>query len=320
METMFIADAHTDYLMNLRCACNALTDGLDEQMHISLDSLEQGHVKLQVFAAFVGEPSQGLAVVQGLELVTWYYNMIQTWGSERILPITDLLSLDTIEITDAIGALLSIEGGEAYAGSLDVLGAFKRLGVRMTTLLWNHENEIGYPACDSKSTNEPLKPFGRSCVDFMCQNGIAIDVSHLNTGGFWDVYKRTTRPLLASHSNAHALCPHPRNLNDDQIRAIIRMHGFIGLNFYPGFLCLDRPSSINDIVLHARHILSLGGEDILGFGSDFDGIQNTPDGVHGAQSYPDILAAFAKAGIDGALLKKISYRNFKRYIGVILKD
>ncbi len=320
MIPLSIADAHTDYLMNLRLGRCALTAGMDEQMHVSLASLRNGNVKLQVFAAFVGDPTCGNATVQGIELIHWYFKMLETWGGKHIVSVTDNQSLCSIEQSDVMGALLSIEGGEACAGSLDVLDVFRRVGVRMMTLVWNCENQIGYPACDFAASDNKLKTFGRSCLEYMCQNNMAVDVSHLNIGGFWDVYERSNKPIIASHSNAHALCPHPRNLNDDQIRAIIESNGFIGMNFFTGFLTCNDACGVNDIVAHARHILSLGGEDVLGFGSDFDGIQSTPECVLGAQSFPDILSAFEKAGMGGELLEKIAYKNFRRYISGILPD
>lgn len=318
MKRIPVADAHNDYLMNLRDGRCTLSDGLDEQTHISLPSLREGNVKLQVFAAFVCDPAKGSFAVQALELIHWYDTMLKTWGKNAIVPVTDRHVLERTVHGDAIGALLSIEGGEACGGSLGVLDAFRRLGVRIMTLVWNHENEIGFPALLDGASKQKLKPFGRLCVDYMCKNNMSIDVSHLNTGGFWDAYAHATKPMMASHSNAYALCPHPRNLDDDQIRAIIQSDGFIGLNFFPTFLREKGRCCVGDIVTHARHILSLGGEDILGFGSDFDGIPTTPEGIHGAQDFPDVLEALERAGIGTELIEKISFRNFFRYISGFL--
>jgi membrane dipeptidase len=312
-----IADAHTDYLMNLRLKRSTVTDRLDAQRHISFESLQAGGVKLQVFAAFTGDPAQGHPTVQALEMFAHFERMLCTWGSENILPVVDKQSSVKALESDAMGAILSIEGGEAFAGSIDVLSIMARFGVRMATLVWNHENEIGYPAVQRETVNERLKPFGRQCVDYMCKHHIAIDVSHLNDAGFWEVYERASVAPLASHSNARALCASPRNLTDDQIRAIIDAKGFIGLNFFTGFLRQDGECTIEDIVRHARHILDLGGEKVLGFGSDFDGIDTAPRGVLGAQSFQAIVSALKRAGIDGALLEGITHRNFIRYISEV---
>jgi len=317
MQPVF--DAHSDFLMNLRIQKSTLQADLDTQMHVSLKALQLGKVKLQVFAAFVGEPTFGNPVVQGLEQVFWYYKMLDDWGKENIIPVYDGKTLTDCLLGNSIGALLSIEGGEALAGSLGVLDTFLRLGVRIITILWNHENEIGYPANRSESVNEPLKPFGRECIKAMCEHGVAIDVSHLNVGGFWDAHEHSTMPLMASHSNAHALCQHPRNLDDDQIRAIIESKGFIGLNFLPDFLTTEKECTTDNILSHARHILELGGEDILGFGSDFDGISSAPKGIEGAQSFQKIITAFEIAGIHGELLERIAYKNLMRYLGLFLK-
>ena len=118
-----------------------------------------------------------------------------------------------------IGAVLAIEGGDAINGSLGVLRTMYRLGVRAMTLVWNRENAIATPAI--LNAEEGLKPFGFECVREMNRLGMAIDVSHLNTRGFWDVIETSTQPILATHSNAKAITGHFRNLDDEQIKAVI---------------------------------------------------------------------------------------------------
>lgn len=103
------------------------------------------------------------------------------------------------------------------------------------------------------------------------KNRIVIDVSHLNTLGFWDLCEIAERPFLATHSNCFEICPHKRNLDDLQIREIIRRKGLIGINFYPIFINGESDASFQEIRRHIRHILSLGGEDVIAVGSDFDG-------------------------------------------------
>jgi membrane dipeptidase len=312
-----IFDAHADFLMNLRLG-HSVIDGRNESNHISLPSLIAGNVKLEVFAAFVGDRDGGHPTVQALEQILWYRRLLEGWGCGAILPVTDLGSLDAVAKAGTIGALLSVEGGEAASGSILVLELLHSLGVRLVTLLWNQQNEIGHPAVDTVTADEKLKPFGRECIGYMNRHGMAVDVSHLNAGGFWDALLHSEKPVIASHSNAHALCRHPRNVTDDQIRAIIACRGFIGLNFASPLLNQSADATVEDIVLHALHILELGGEDVLGFGSDFDGIEKAPIDINGAQDFPAVMKALEKAIPGRDLLERIAYRNFRRFLTTIL--
>ncbi len=314
-----IADAHTDYLMNLRLKHTALNADMLSQRHVSLPSLRLGNVRLQVFAAFAGDSALGNPLMQAIEQIRWYLCMLDAWG-EDIVPVGIKRDLDRLEEQPCVRSVLSIEGGEAVAGSYFVLDILHLLGVRIVTLLWNKENEIGYPAVELESAQKKLKPFGRECIEYLNRKGVAVDVSHLNKAGFWDVMERSSKPVMASHSNVQALCPHPRNLDDEQIKALIKSNGFIGLNFYPMFLTQNDVCTVDDIVRHAIHILDLGGEDILGFGSDFDGILCTPEGIGGAQDFPIIAQALERTGIKASLIEKICCRNLQRYLSQVLPE
>ena len=176
--------------------------------------------------------------------------------------------------TGKTGALLTMEDGTPVGNSLEKLQHFYNRGIRLITLTWNYENEIGYP-----NSNDPgvmasgLKSFGFQALEEMNRLGIIVDVSHLSDGGFWDVAKHTQKPFIASHSNARSITVHPRNLTDSMITAIAEKGGVIGLNFCPDFLGTDGKSSIAHMLQHIRHIYQVGGEDVLALGTDFDGIE-----------------------------------------------
>ena len=139
---------------------------------------------------------------------------------------------------------------------------------------------------------------------------MAIDVSHLSEKGFWDVCEHSNKPFIASHSNAKAICKNKRNLSDEQIREIIRLGGCIGINFYPVFLTDNTYCGVCDIIKHIEHILSLGGENNLGFGSDFDGIDILPDGISGVEDYEKLINELLKLGYKESFVKKICSENF----------
>lgn len=142
------------------------------------------------------------------------------------------------------------------------------------TLTWNYENCIGFPQSRKEAEHRRgLKEFGIETVERMNDLGMLIDVSHLSEGGFYDVVRYSKKPFVASHSCARALCDHPRNLTDEQLKCIAEAGGVAGVNFYAPFLRKDAEfSAIEDILVHIRYMIRIMGEDFVAFGSDFDGI------------------------------------------------
>lgn len=173
---------------------------------------------------------------------------------------------------DKINILLSLEGASPIINDLNNLHAFHKLGVRAIGLTWNHRNF----AADGVDTNYGLTGFGLEMIAEMEKLNMIIDVSHLNVAGFEDVLKNTHKPFIASHSNSWTLTNHKRNLRDEQIGEIIRRNGFIGMNFYCGFLGDESQDLKKQLLRHIEHILKLGGENVVGMGADFDGIDCSP--------------------------------------------
>ena len=170
------------------------------------------------------------------------------------------------------GALLSCEEFQILEGELNRISILASWGVRMATLIWNKENDLGYP----NGKTGGLKPFGYEAVAEMERNGILVDVSHLNDDGFYDVAKVAGRPFIASHSNCRAITNHSRNLSDAMIRKIADAGGVVGLNFCPSFLSEDwQHSSLEAMVRHACHLKQVGGSQVIAVGTDFDGIYGT---------------------------------------------
>lgn len=310
MSLSWIADAHTDFLSHVWRNASILDYTSPKQGQFSLSGLHQGNIGLQIFSLFIDSGQPEHPVSQCMHQLQAYYRMMDAWGSHTIIPA----KLDSLACPlGPTRAVLSIEGGEACDDSVELLQLYARFGVRSMSLVWNHANSLAYPALDHHHSKDGLTKLGKHFVRSMNKSRMAIDVSHLNTAGFWDCISYSQTPLFASHSNAYALCPHPRNLSDAQIKAIIEQKGYIGLNFNADFLSCAQ-SSIQDIVRHALHILELGGENSLGFGSDFDGVSKLPLGLRGTQDFPYILQAFQASGIRGPLLDKIAHQNLVRYL------
>ncbi|MBR2528387.1 MAG: membrane dipeptidase [Blautia sp.] len=218
-------------------------------------------------------------------------------------------------------AFLTLEDGRAVQGRYEMLDYFYKKGVRLITLTWNYENCFGYPnSRDPEKMALGLKPFGREAVKRMNELGILVDTSHLSDGGFYDVAAISDKPFIASHSNARALSPHPRNLTDDMLRIIGEKHGVAGLNFYGAFLSDDgtgKASVVSDMVRHALYIVGKAGEDALAIGSDFDGFEGECQ-IRTPLEMPLLFESLKKAGLTERQIEKAIHLNARRVIESVI--
>lgn len=207
--------------------------------------------------------------------------------------------------------MLSVEGGEVFEKDIASVEAWREKGVRMAALLWNNENRIGYPA--KGGDKRGLTAYGIQVVKEMQRLGMAVDTSHLNEQGFYDIFAKTNLPPMASHSCCKALCGHARNLTDEQLKLMIREGGYVGVNFYPYFLSDDGKADITRVVEHIDHICQLGGEKIVGFGSDFDGIECAPVGLTSPADMPALVDALLRRGYGEEAVAGIAGMNLLDY-------
>lgn len=218
-----------------------------------------------------------------------------------------LLEIGQRELADAKhGYCFSVEGAEGLDCDAARLPAAYAAGVRVINLCWNYDNALCGAAMDSGSG---LTEQGRAFLREMERLGIFADVSHLSDASFWDIAERTSRPIIASHSNSRALCPWPRNLTDEQFTAIRKTGGVVGLNFVPDFLGLSR--DVDAVIAHAEHFLALGGEKHIGIGSDFDGC-TPPDDLHDLRDVEKLYNAMLRRNWSEQLVNDIFYNNFGR--------
>ena len=218
-------------------------------------------------------------------------------------------------------AILHIEGAEAIDPGLDALEVLYQTGLRSLGLVWSRPNAFGHGVPfkfpSSPDTGPGLTDPGRALVRACNQLGVLIDLSHLNERGFWEVARLSQAPLVATHSNAHALCPISRNLTDDQLRAIRESGGMVGLNFAVSMLREDgRPdpaTPLEVMVRHLDHLIERLGEDKVGFGSDFDGTI-VPSAIKDAAGLPHLVAALRAAGYDEPLLRRLAFENWLRVL------
>jgi membrane dipeptidase len=305
-----VVDGHIDTLLEL---VNGRVFGLGEEntvTHVDFPRLQKGGVNVQFFAAFI-EPAYKpeRALKRTLQMISQFHREIEK-NSDQIMLVTKYDDISKSTKSGKIAALLSIEGGEALAGDLGVLACLYRLGVRAIGLTWNERNDIA-DGVGEKFANSGLTSFGIEVVKEMNHLGMMIDVSHINEHGFWDVLEHTTKPIIASHSNAFTQCAHVRNLKDDQIVALARNGGVMGMNFAPPFIDRER-ATIGRLVDHIDHIVQLVGVDYVGLGSDFDGIPATPEGLDDVTCLPAITQALLDRRYSEPDIHKILGGNFLR--------
>lgn len=234
------------------------------------------------------------------------------------LPVRRATSVDDF-VEGEITAVVHMEGAEPIAPDLSNLREWYDRGLRSIGLVWSRPNAFAegvpfaFPA--SPDTGAGLTDAGRALVRACNELGILVDLSHLNERGFWDVAELSSAPLVATHSNAHALCAATRNLTDAQLDAVARSGGVVGVNFAVTFLredglLLPDETGIDDIVRHVRYLAERMGEDHVAFGSDFDGAV-VPAELGGVAGMPRLVEAVARDGLD---VDKITHGNWLRVL------
>ncbi len=329
---MKIVDMHCD---TISCIDQRQRSGKDinlndNDLHVSIQNMKKAGYLLQNFALFTNLKKVDDPLVHVQHLIDTFYNEVDKY-KEDIIVIKSYQDIITNMDKSKILAMLTLEEGAVVNNDLSYLRNYYRLGVRMVTLTWNYENGIGYPNFDQtlpdhgyyqKDDVNGLTDFGIEYIKECEKLGIIIDVSHLSDAGFYDVVKYTTKPFVASHSNARALCPHARNLTDDMIRLIAKRNGVIGINFAADFLDENKTdksqvSYISSIIKHILYIKEIGGIDCIGLGSDFDGID--PNLEIKNASYMPLLYEALKEYLSEEEIEKIFYKNVLRVYKEVLK-
>ena len=220
-----------------------------------------------------------------------------------------------------MAAVLHMEGVEALKKKLDTLGVLYQAGLRSLGPVWSRSNTFGHGVPfnfpDTPDIGPGLTNAGKDLVRLCNELGIMVDLSHMNAKGFWDVVGLSQAPIVASHSGAHALCPSPRNLTDDQLKAIGDSGGIVGVNFARSFLRADglpdEPTPMTEIVRHVSYIAEKIGVDHVALGSDFDGTQ-VPQDLKDASGLQKLLGALKGAGFKGKDRRKIAHGNWVRIL------
>lgn len=329
-------DGHNDLLLNLWLhhrddPAAAFFTGI-EKGHLDFPRMQQGGFAGGLFALFVPPQRYVSEVAPHLAGEAWQPLQI-LWQQLEILKKLVArsdgrarLCLSTADIAacrrDGVLAMVAhIEGADGFDGDGADLAAFWQAGVRSIGPFWNLENRFGagvtgaFPG--SPDSGPGLTADGERLITLANQQRMMIDVSHMNEKAFWDTARLSSAPLVASHSNAHALCAQPRNLTDDQLRAIRDSGGVVGINFGNAFLRADGKrdddGGLIEIVKHCEHLMTIMGSDHVALGSDFDGI-SVPAELKDVTGLPRLYALMRSLNYDQALLEQLAWGNWQRVL------
>ena len=307
---MQVIDLHCDVLYQLSSREEQTNFQTDSTLQAGLMNLKKGNVKAQIFAIFIEEtipPNE--RYMEALRQIELFH--AQVLAQPEMVHITDWQQLQTLKPGE-IGAILSLEGCDAIGDDIVKLHQVLQAGVKLVGLTWNYENAVAHGA--SEEPTKGSKPFGREVIDVLNAHDILIDVSHLNEQSFWDVLP-LAKHIIASHSNARALCDHVRNLTDEQAKALVAHGGHIHLVYNPPFIVEGRTEgvTIEQFVQHFKHLADVVGAKHLGLGSDFDGIFYTVEQLANASDVQHLLDAlrtvFTEEEVAG-----FAHRNFEQYM------
>lgn len=310
---MNIIDTHCDVLLKLQMAKRGEMFGQtsirfqdSDQLDSNLIRLKQGGVQVQFFAIFI-EPDvpSDEKWQHALEQIDLFYTEVLEKHSE-IKHITKWSDFDSLKENE-MGAVLTLEGADAFGDDLVKLRHLYRLGVMEIGLTWNNANLCADGAGEPRGGGLTL--LGKEVVRLNNQHKVLTDVSHATVNGFWDIMELADYPF-ASHSNARAICEHPRNLYDDQIKQLFANNGVMHVVFHPLFVSGDENNAgISDLLRHIDHLCELGGIKKIGFGSDFDGIDHYVRGLENASQYPNLINELQKHYTEEEV-KGFCYQNF----------
>ncbi len=311
---MFVIDGHEDIATTL--GRTGRDFGRSEtRFSLSLPGLEAGGVRL-VLATIFAPAGAGKKVPPAPEQLSLYRELASRFPDRVVLVGPDEAIRAPAE-SDPVRLVLLIEGADHLAGPED-LDAWIEAGVRAIGLTWNNDNHFA----GGVSGEGRLTARGRDLLEAMEERGLLLDLSHLNDASMDDCLEAYGGRVVASHSNARAVAPHPRNLEDRWIEEIGRRNGVIGLNFYRRFLVPesqgDRHAVFEDLLRHAERMLEKAGPGVLALGTDFDGGFGPDDAVEGfgrAEDLANLGDAFAKRGFAGEAVRGLTGENWLRVLG-----
>ncbi len=315
---MFVLDSHCDTPSQiLRHNLNLSKENIGT--HVDFPKLKRGGVDGAFFALYIPaemDSDSEKAFGYAKNLLSCVEECLRENPDKAALAVSEAKALANKE-KGLFSIFVGLENGSPIGDSLERLEWFHKAGVRYVTLCHTGNNLI----CDSCATDVKrwggLSQFGREVVAKMNELGMLVDVSHISDEAFYDVLECSSKPVVATHSCCRALADHPRNMTDDMIKALASAGGVIQINFYPVFLDSGYEKvnpSCRRIVDHIDHVVQLVGIDHVGLGSDYDGIEITPEGMEDISKFSLVFDELRRRGYSDDDLAKIASGNFFRIL------
>lgn len=305
-----IADAHTDIL---EYAYDNNMNIYDRDLSFNLYDVKDNMPWLQLVACFVHDKFKKRGYERVNNLLDYYFNQEEKNG-ESIIRINNRKDMDKLRTNNKLGVVLTVENGIVLDGNIANLYELYNRGIKLMTITWNYDNELG---CGNLTNNDlGLSSFGKKCIKEMDGLNMIIDVSHASVKTFWDIINISTKPVIATHSNAYKLCNNSRNLTDIQIKEIAKANGIIGITYCSNFLSNKKQVCINDVVNHVEYICNLVGIEYVCLGSDFDGVSKSklPENLKGVKDIYKIEECLLHRGFNKDEINRIMGENLYNFI------
>ncbi len=320
LSTTPLVDGHNDLPWALRKRLGAdprVIDTVDltdlPHLHTDLPRLRAGGVGAQFWSVYVSCDYTGDAAVTAvLEQVSIALDLIERFPGD-LQPARTAAEVESAFAAGRVASLLGAEGGHCIAGSLGVLRALYRLGVRYMTLTHNKNTSWADSATDEPE-HGGLTSFGREVVAEMNRLGMLVDISHVAPSTMHDALDATTAPVIFSHSSCRAVHDHPRNVPDDVLARLPGNGGVCMVNFVPPFLTGRDTATLDDVVAHVEHAREVAGADHIGIGSDFDGTAALPAGLSDVGCFPVLFQELLDRGWSATDCAKLAGRNVVRVL------
>jgi len=310
---MFIVDTH----------CDSIEVAAQRKYGIvNPYNFSQKHSQLQMVALFCCWPKEDPK--QCYDRAVRYigqFMMCMENEQDKVMQVKTFADVEKAISLGKHGAMLTIEGGSGIMGSAEILEEFYNIGVRIFGMTWlSNDLAKSNRVHDDGEEDTGLTDVGRAIVQKGNELGMIFDVSHISDHSFWQLAELSRKPVIATHSNFRALCPHSRNLTDDMAKAIARRGGMIGLNLCPAFIHTDKDKqTVEQLLRHLEYGITLVGEDHIGFGFDIDGIESLPAPLTLDRSIHDqVIEEMQKRGYSDKLVRKISGENFLNFLKMYL--
>lgn len=323
-----VFDAHSDIWSDV--TVKSLQNETDIFRKYHYERLQKGQIEGSILAMWI-DPPYDKEPEKRLEQIMEAVQKETLCCQDILRVVHDSQEMQQARENDIFYAFIGCEGLSGIAEDIDQIDMLYEFGVRHMSLTWNEQNALATGILGDEQSG--LTKAGKKALRKIQNLPILFDVSHLNDKSFRDVIDNASAPVVATHSNSRTLCPVPRNLTDDMIKALIQTGGMIGINAYPAFISPDKNERTVDMLIrHIAHIADIAGIDNVGFGFDFCefledetsaaySLSEQTAGLYGLQDaseVPHVLRAMHNAGFTESDIRKVSYENWHRLIQKIM--